>query len=231
MQDKALFAVRVAILTVLTCVLSACGTPGSIVTAPTAIRPPAKNENGAKNGAIYQASNAKLHLFEDRIARNLGDTLTIQIEEKLDIKNKAETKSSRTDSINAGLPTISGTLVPKIIQDLASTTVTGSSTSAFSGKGESNNSNTFTGMITVEVAEVLNNGNLLVAGEKQIALNYDVEYIRFSGVVDPRDIKPGNIISSTKVAEARIEQRGSGQTDASQAMGWLAKFFLTVLPF
>ena len=42
-------------------------------------------------------------------------------------------------------------------------------------------SNDFTGTIAVTVSEVLPNGNLIVVGEKQIAMNKGVEFIRFSG--------------------------------------------------
>ena len=55
------------------------------------------------------------------------------------------------------------------------------------------------------VIEVLPNGNLLVAGEKQIGINQGTEFIRFSGVVNPVTIQAGNTVSSTKVADARIE--------------------------
>jgi len=72
---------------------------------------------------------------------------------------------------------------------------------------------------------------MLVSGEKQIGLNHDDEFIRFSGVVDPATIGFSNSVSSVQVADARIEYRGSGAVDSAQVMGWLAKFFLTFLPF
>ena len=90
---------------------------------------------------------------------------------------------------------------------------------------------TFSSTITVTVIEVFANGNMLVSGEKQIGLNRDDEFIRFSGVVDPVTIGFGNSVSSVQVADARIEYRGSGSVDSAQVMGWLAKFFLTFLPF
>ena len=61
------------------------------------------------------------------------------------------------------------------------------------------------------MTEVLPNGNLMVSGEKQIGINQGVEYMRFSGMVDPRAIQTGNTVPSTQVADARIEYRGNGQ--------------------
>ncbi|WP_018150236.1 flagellar basal body L-ring protein FlgH [Leeia oryzae] len=223
---------RIWLLLPLLGLLAACSnTPKTIVEGPLTVRPPKQVANTGQNGAIYQANNSRLNLFEDRIARNMGDTLTISIEEKLDAKNKAETKTSTSNTFTSTTPSITGPYIPGVIENLAKIGVSGASSSAFNGKGESNNSNSFTGTISVTVVDVLNNGNLVVAGEKQIALNQETTFVRFSGVVDPRDIKIGNTVSSTKVADARIEQRGDGQVDASQAMGWLAKFFLSFLPF
>ncbi len=101
----------------------------------------------------------------------------------------------------------------------------------FSGKGDSASSNAFTGVITVTVIEVLGNGNLLVAGEKQIGINQGTEFIRFSGVVNPTSVVNNNTVSSTQVADARIEYRGTGYIDEAQTMGWLSRLFMTVSPF
>jgi flagellar L-ring protein precursor FlgH len=71
----------------------------------------------------------------------------------------------------------------------------------------------------------------VLTGDKQIGVNQNVDVLRFSGTVDPRAIQPGSIVSSTQVANARIESRGRGQQGEAQSIGWLARFFLTVLPF
>ena len=219
--------------------LSACSTtPKSIVEGPLTVRPPKQASPAAQNGAIYQASTARLNLFEDRVARSVGDTLTIVIEEKVNTQNKSETTVTRDNTMTAAAPTVTlpklpliGSLTNSVTNKLSQMSVDGSSSTDFSGKGNSTNASTFTGSITVTVVDVLNNGNLVVAGEKQIATNRETLFVRLSGVVDPRDLKVGNMISSTKVADARIEQRGDGQVDSAQAMGWLGRFFLSFLPF
>ena len=105
------------------------------------------------------------------------------------------------------------------------------SSNAFEGSGESAANNVFTGTITVTVVDVLNNGNLMVSGEKQVAINQGNEFIRFSGVVNPATVTTANTVNSSQVADARIEYKGSGYINESQQMGWLARFFLNVLPF
>jgi flagellar L-ring protein precursor FlgH len=93
-----------------------------------------------------------------------------------------------------------------------------------------NSSNTFSGNITVTVIEVLPNGNLVVAGEKQIALDKGTEYVRLSGVVQPDTIQAGNTVASAKVADARIEYRTSAKFDKAEMMSWMARFFLSFIP-
>jgi flagellar L-ring protein FlgH len=81
------------------------------------------------------------------------------------------------------------------------------------------------------VLEVLPNGHLVIGGEKQIGLNQNVEVMRFTGRVDPRAIQPGNFVNSSQIADARIDYRGRGQQAEAQGIGWLARFFLSVIPF
>ena len=106
----------------------------------------------------------------------------------------------------------------------------GTSSNPMDRKGSTENSNDFSGTITATVTGVLPNGHLLVAGEKQIGVNHNVDVLRFSGQVDPRAIQPGNTVASALIANVRIEHRGRGAQAESQGIGWLARFFLNVLP-
>jgi len=83
----------------------------------------------------------------------------------------------------------------------------------------------------VTVIEVLPNGNLVVAGEKQIGLDKGTEYIRLSGVVQPDTILAGNNVSSSRVADARIEYRTNTNFDKAEMMNWMGRFFLSFIPF
>ena len=78
---------------------------------------------------------------------------------------------------------------------------------------------------------MLPNGHLLIAGEKQIGVNQNVDVLRFSGTIDPRSIQAGSNVLSTQVANVRIESRGRGAQQESQVMPWLGRFFMSVLPF
>lgn len=193
---------------------------------PLTARPAAMPALPSANGAIFQTA-AYRPLFEDRRARAIGDTLTININEKLQASKQASTTANRTGAVNFEVPTVHG-LPIKGLKDAA---LAADSKSDFAGKGDSSANNVFTGAITVTVIEVLPNGNLIVSGEKQIGINQGSEFIRLSGVVNPTTIVNGNVVSSTQVADARIEYRGTGYIDEAQTMGFLQRVFLSVLPF
>ena len=218
---------RFLILAISTLVLAACTTvPPTNVHQPMTARPAPRPDNLSNSGSIYQAGVSRT-LFEDRRARYIGDTMTIAIAETTSASTKSNTKASRSTSISASVPTITG-LPGKSLQGMG---LSASGSNSLDGKGEAAANNVFTGTITVTVIEVLPNGNLLVSGEKQVSIGAGIEYIRLSGIVNPYFINSANTISSTNVADARIEYKESGVISEAQVMGWLARFFLSVLPF
>ncbi|NOG32742.1 flagellar basal body L-ring protein FlgH [Halomonas sp. TBZ9] len=178
------------------------------------------------NGSIYQARRGYQPLFEDRRPRSIGDILTIVLDEEVSASKNSQSNASREGSAGLELEQL-----PDVLDALAEYGFNVSGNSDFSGSGGSQASNSFTGTITVSVLEVMNNGNLRVRGEKQIAINQGTEFIRFAGVVNPRTITAQNTVPSTQVADARIEYVGDGYINEAQTMGWLQRFFLNVSPF
>jgi flagellar L-ring protein precursor FlgH len=207
--------------------LAGCTTvPPTNVHQPMSARPAPRYEMTQGNGAIYQASSGR-PLFEDRRARFVGDTITVQITENTSASAKSNNKLDKSNSAKAAVGALSG--LPG--QTLLGLDYNVSSSNAFSGKGEAANNNVFSGNITVTVIDVMPNGNLLVSGEKQLAIGHEQEFVRVSGVVNPSFIDFSNTISSSKIADARIEYKSAGQISEGQIMGWLARFFLNVMPF
>ncbi len=219
---------RLLLIASLSAALAGCvtTTPSSAIHQPMTARPEPRSYVAPTNGAIYNLASSR-PLFEDRRARYIGDTLTINISEKTAASKISENKAERTQTIDASVPSIVG--LP--FKGAQGTTLAASDTNKFGGKGQNNSSNNFTGTITVTVIEVFPNGNLLVSGEKQIGLKEGEEFIRFSGVVNPNTVTSSNTVTSTQVADARIEYKANGFLDSAQVMGWLGRFFLTFMPF
>ena len=212
----------------LSALLAGCATtvPPTSVHQPMSAWPEPRNYAPPANGAIYNVASARPP-FEDRRARFVGDTITINIAEKTTASKNSENKSTRSASVAASVPTVVG--LP--IKTLQGTTLSASDSNNFDGKGQNTSANDFTSSLTVTVIEVLPNGNLLVSGEKQIGLKEGEEFIRFSGIVNPNTITTSNTVQSTQVADARIEYKANGFLDSAQVMGWLNRFFLSFLPF
>lgn len=208
--------------------LAACGSvPPTNVHQPMSVRPAVPPERVANNGAIYQAGYSR-PLFEDRRARFVGDTLSILISENTNAAIKSSNAAQRSQTMNAAVNDLTRIPGNRLLLGMG---VDASSSSKFDAKGSAGNNNTFTGTIAVTVIEVLANGNLLVSGEKQLGIGREQEFIRLSGIVNPANLSSANVVESSKVADARIEYKSAGGIADSEAMGWLARFFLNVLPF
>lgn len=199
-----------------------------LVQQPMTARADAQARTAAPvNGAIYRTGFGAQALFEDRRPRFIGDILTIVVSENINASKNSAADASRSGSAAATLG-----VIPKIFGGLlGGLDAEASGKNVMSAKGGANSKNTFNGVITVTVVEVLSNGNLLVSGEKQMLINQGTEFIRFSGVVNPRTVSANNTVPSTQIADARIEYSAKGYIDEAQTMGWLQRLFLNVLPF
>jgi flagellar L-ring protein FlgH len=178
------------------------------------------------NGSLYQTASYR-PAFEDRRARLVGDTVTIQITESLTASQVSSSTANRDTSISSAI----SALPLQTAAGLGKFDIGATSKNDFSGKGGTQSANTFSGTITATVVDVLPNGNLIVTGEKQIGVNHNVDVLRFSGTVDPRLLQPGSMIASTQVANVRVESRGRGPQGEAQTVGWLSRFFLSFHPF
>ncbi len=194
--------------------------PAYRAAAPLEPRPAAAN-----NGAIYQPA-VGMNLFEDQKAKRVGDLITVILSEKTDAKKSSSTstKKDASDEADLGNITVLGnTLLADSNAKLLG--LSSSSKRAFDGSGDSSQSNQFSGQITVTVAEVLPNGNLVIQGEKWLGINQGNEYVRLRGIVRPADITTANTVKSTQIANAEIYYGGTGMLNDSNTAGWLTRFF------
>lgn len=174
------------------------------------------------NGAIYQAGRA-VALFENPVARHVGDILTVVLDEQTAAQKSSTTTTSKSTSDELPGMTLLGKAVtlhgvPVLTNNIDDQT-------KFDGEGASKQSNSLQGYITVTVEKVLPNGNLYVRGAKWVGINQGQEYVRLSGVVRPIDVSPQNTIDSSKVADARISYGAKGALADANKQGWLSRFF------
>lgn len=177
-----------------------------------------------RNGTIYQ-SGYQISLYQDRIANHVGDILTIKLEEQTQGQKKSKTKTEKDTTNQMAVYEAFGA---NLTHGLALDT---SVDMKFDGTGESNQQNALNGKITVTVLRVLSNGNLMVQGESWVTINFGREYIQLSGIVRPVDIGPDNVVSSQRVANARITYSGNGQVANATRGGILTQFFNKYWPY
>lgn len=211
----------------LACALAACSSASrSIVEMPTYAPAVAQPVNVNTLGAIYQAGSS-VSLYETARAQKVGDVLTIRLAESYQGSNSADASASRSSSISAEAADKSTGAAAR----LARLFNVGSADTSFKGKGSTSNLSAMSGTLAVSVIGTLPGGNLVVAGDKVIAMSGNQDQLRFSGIVNPKDIEAGNYVASNKVANARIEQAGVGMLADSTTMGWLQRLFMSVLTF
>lgn len=210
-----LFLIRIPILGVLTLLTGGCvlkHDPQFAATRPVVHRSPIQN-----NGAIYQADN-NLRLFEDLVARRVGDVLTVVLVENTNVTKNDDMDQKKDSDIALDPPTVYGYPLSFLEQNIGFKR-------KFTSKNKGKQNNNLSGTVSVTVVEVLPNGNLVVQGEKRLGLTGGNEYVKFSGIVRPVDIDVANTILSTKVADATVIYEGEGQMADASKKGWLERFF------
>ncbi|GGC78321.1 flagellar basal body L-ring protein FlgH [Marinobacter halophilus] len=181
------------------------------------VRAQAMMQRDMDSGAIFQPSR-NYNLYGDTKALNIGDVLTVTLQESTRASKNAETSITKDQELSILEPNIFG-------KNNIGLNASANLERDFSGSAEADQSNSLAGSITVTVIEVLPNGVLRIRGEKWLSLTNGDEYIRLTGMVRPQDIQPDNTVASNRIADARFAYGGTGDFDQANQMGWLARFF------
>ncbi len=214
-------------LGVITLLASGCASVEQAKTLPddpdfAPILPEMEDEPLIPTGSLFRLNYVN-NIYSDSKAHRVGDIISVILSESTQAQKNAKTELTKENS--ATLQPITGfggtavNIKNKAIQ------FGFDQESDFSGDAKANQGNSLSGNISVHVLRVLPNGNLMIRGEKWMSLNNGDEYIRLTGVIRPQDISSGNTVTSSKVANARIQYAGTGAFADVQEQGWLSKFF------
>lgn len=177
-------------------------------------------------GSVWN-SRGFYSLYADVKARNVGDIVTINIVESASASKNATTKTSRNSDVAASW---SGVLA-KMTGDWVGSEAKAAYANNFNGQGETTRKSSLNAYITVQVIQVLPNGNLAIQGSREVQVNNENQFINIQGVIRPEDISSANIVLSTFVADAKIELTGQGVVSDKQRVGWLTRILDWVWPF
>ena len=216
----------------LICGLTACGSvPSSNMGHSPQFEPVYPIASGPAKpatGAIYVGRQSDSWFGKSK-SFQVGDVITVLLNESSQAsrtQNGTITRESKNDMVPSGLSTWGagvGGWMKGIKMD-------GSSMSN-KGTGAADQQATLTGSVAVSVVEVMPNGNLVLRGEKQLALTEGSEIIQVAGIIRPDDVAPNNTVQSRRLANAQIAYRGSGDLANATKAGWGTSALLKIWPF
>ena len=179
-------------------------------------------------GAIYVGRQSDSWFGKGRNFQ-VGDVITVLLNESTQAARTQNGSVERTSSNNLvpeGLKAY-GTGVGGFMKGI---NLTGGSVSN-KGTGAADQQASLNGSVAVSVVEVMPNGNLVLRGEKQLALTEGSEIIQVSGIIRPDDVAPNNTVQSRRLANAQIAYRGSGDLANATRAGWGTSTLLKIWPF
>ena len=149
-------------------------------------------------------------LTADNKAYRPGDVLTVQVFENSSATSSADTGTRRANHLAAEL-SHSGRTVGQ-----TGIAVAGD----FDGGGRTQRANRLLTTLSVTVQEVLANGPLRIAGTQSVTVNEELQRVTLEGLVRPLDISDGNVVQSTRIAQARITYVGEGDLTERNRRAW-----------
>ena len=193
------------------------------------VQPVAADRTRVATGGIYNSRVSESWFGRGRNYQ-VGDVITVLLSESTQAKRSQDSKVSRdssNDVIPTGLAAKAAGLAPSLLSGLK----TDGGSISNTGTGTANQLATLEGSVAVTVVEVLANGNLVLRGEKQLALSEGSEVIQVAGTIRPEDVAPNNTVQSRRLANAQITYRGTGDLAAAPRAGWGTSGLLKLWPF
>ena len=172
-------------------------------------------------GSLFRDDLAQ-DLYDGRKPRAIGDIVTVLLEEKTKAQKTATSDLNKSTNLSMAPIKLGGQSMTLKGFDLSYDMA---NDNQFAGSRSADQSNSIQGSISVEVVNVLANGNLVIRGEKWLQLNTGEEFIRVSGHIRPDDISEDNTIVSRRLSNTRIQYSGTGSRQDTQSPSWLAQFF------
>jgi flagellar L-ring protein precursor FlgH len=193
--------------------------------------------SACRAGSLWAKGSGRTRaLFTDDTARQVGDVLTVVIEEKSVIENETSRSRDKTTSRTGkmdGTLDVANVMFPvgEHIFDFPKMDFSSSSKTQFDGEADYDTDRSFSDEIPVVIEDVQPNGNLVLVGRRTRTVAGDTQVIEISGVVRPSDVTFSNTVKSTNVADFRIVHRTVGQDNGFVDPGWLGRFYNFINPY
>jgi flagellar L-ring protein precursor FlgH len=178
-------------------------------------------------GSLYTPGGRLADFTRDLRASDVGDIVTIVVNDSASALAQGATNTSRKSSANAGINSIAGISDPRL-QNLLNL----SNNQQLQGQGQTTRNMTITTTISARVIQVTPNGTLVVEGVKDVGVNSEKQSILLKGLIRPADLTTANTILSNQVANLSIQVNGKGVVgDAIRRPHFLYRLIMGLLPF
>ncbi len=167
-------------------------------------------------------------LFAQPLPHAVGDMLTININETQTMTNTASLQTGREQTINENSSNIINNIIHKIgiPNHLSFPTLSGlNNSNDLESTASASRTSQLVDNITVQVVQVLPNGNLVVQGVKTTLVNKDTVDMQVTGIVNPFYLDTQNQIASSQVGNFRLLMGGRGVITRQQNDGLYNKIF------
>lgn len=182
----------------------------------------------APTGSIYVGRQSDSWFGRGRNFQ-VGDIITVLLNESTQAARSqvgSVSRNSTNDMLTPGLAVL-GNKLGGVMKgtDFSKTDISNK------GTGTADQTASLNGSVAVAVVEVMANGNLVLRGEKQLALTEGSEVIQVSGIIRQDDVAPNNTVQSRRLANAQIAYRGTGDLANASRAGWGTSALLKLWPF
>lgn len=168
-------------------------------------------------------------LFEDNNARQIGDILTVAINESTEANEREERaldkRGGKGGTLGVSAKSGAGGSA-KLDMDMS-----GNVRRNFNGSAQLTSDRRFLDRITVMVVDVLPNGNLVIEGYRSRIVGGERRDLRITGIVRPADIGAQNTVESRFVANFRITYIGHGPSSRYVEQGWWGRVWNALWPY
>lgn len=227
MRNKAM----AALIIIMSLSMAACATdPGKFEAKLPPTPPPRYDLKIPKPtaGSLFVA--AKSDFFSDLRARHVGDVIVVEIVENSKAYKKNDTKAERKTNYEIGVANFLGA-EDTVLGENPDKLITANFNNKSDAKAQLTKQDTMTSSIGCTVIEVLQNGNMIVKGSRELQVNGETQYIVLQGTIRPQDVTTDNTVYSTQLADATIHYTGRGVLSDKQTPGWLGRLLDHIWPF
>lgn len=186
----------------------------------------------AASGSLWPTNGAgERGMVADRKASRSGDILTVVVSETAIAQSSQSKKSSRDSSLNDAVQQFLFANSKMGTHNGGLPGIQLGGTATYSGGGDVSNSQSLSARAAVLVTDVLPNGNLVIEGARIVTFSGETQYVVLHGLVRIDDIARDNTVTSSNIADARVEFYSEGQLTDAQKRGWFSKLYERLRPF